>query len=132
MESLGEVIGIDRLDLTDRDPGFCINLNVKEGWVTSIALNSEDGILPTQIIEVDYDTLPFRCRSCLSWKHKVKDCREASRLSKGAKQPPQVTQKQPQERNKGIVLGQEGYQQVRNKRSIRRNIFEEQEEKKEE
>lgn len=94
---------------------------------TSISFNSDEGILPTQIIEVDYDALPFRCR--LSWKHKVKDYREGLRLPKGPKRSSLASQKQPQEKNKGKVVDHEGFQQIRNKRSIRRNIFEETEER---
>ena len=37
-ETLGEVIGMDRANDTAKDPRLCINLKVKEGWITSIAL----------------------------------------------------------------------------------------------
>jgi hypothetical protein len=56
-----------------KHPRFCVDLNVNEGWVTSIALNYEDVTLPTQNVMVDYDSVPFRCRACLSWKHRVKE-----------------------------------------------------------
>ena len=48
-------------------PRFCANLEVKEGWVTRIAIDYEDVTLPTQNVMVDYDNVPFRCRVCLSW-----------------------------------------------------------------
>ena len=74
--SLGEVIGIDTSKKTLKDPRYCINLKVNKGWVTSIALSKEEGILPTQHLLVVYDNLPFRCRSCHKWKHKVRDCKD--------------------------------------------------------
>lgn len=37
-KSLGEVIGIDHLSDNTKDPRFCVNLKINDGWVTSIAL----------------------------------------------------------------------------------------------
>lgn len=81
-ESMGEIIGIAISNEEDKDPRFCINLYFSKGWVTSISLEVEEGILPPQIVIVDYDSLPIRCKACMSWKHKVKDCQE---LKKGKK-----------------------------------------------
>ena len=74
-ETLGEVIGFDTSNDTGKDPRFCINLEISKGWATSIDLEVEGGVLPTQRIMVDYDKLPIRCRACLSWKHKASECR---------------------------------------------------------
>ena len=63
---LGEVIGIDTSNESARDPRLCVNLLVSKGWVTSIDLETEEGILPTQKIIVDYDRLPMRCKACHS------------------------------------------------------------------
>jgi hypothetical protein len=78
-ESLGVVIGMDVENDSTRDPRFCINLEINKGWVTSIDLECERGILAPQKILVDYDKLPIRCRICLSWKHKANECKEAQR-----------------------------------------------------
>lgn len=59
VESLGEVIGMDLANEDAKDPKFCINLLVSKGWVTSIALESEERILPQQVVDVDYDSLPI-------------------------------------------------------------------------
>ena len=75
-ESLGEVIGMETANDTAKDPRFCVNLEISKGWATSIELVTEDGILPPQIVTIDYDRLPIRCRVCLSWKHKASDCNE--------------------------------------------------------
>ena len=40
---LGEVISIDTMNETAKDPRFCVNLMVTKEWVTSIDLQSEDG-----------------------------------------------------------------------------------------
>jgi hypothetical protein len=78
-ESLGEVIGMDVENDYAKDPRFCINLEISKGWVTSIDLECEGGILAPQKILVDYDKLPIRCRICLSWKHKANECNETHR-----------------------------------------------------
>jgi hypothetical protein len=45
-ETLGEVIGIDTSNETAKDPRFCVNLMVSNGWITSIDLESEGDSLP--------------------------------------------------------------------------------------
>ena len=77
--TLGEVIGMDTANESTKDPRFCINLEISKGWATSIDLKAEGGIVPSQKILVDYDTLPIRCRSCFSWKHKASECKELQR-----------------------------------------------------
>lgn len=67
---------MDIVNETAKDPRFCVNLKINKGWITSINLESEEGILPPQEVLVDYDKLPIRCKACLSWKHMVKDCNE--------------------------------------------------------
>jgi hypothetical protein len=74
-ETLGEVIGIDTSNDTARDPRFCVNLVVSNGWVTTIDLESENGTMPAQKVLVDYDKLPMRCKACHSWKHRVRECK---------------------------------------------------------
>ena len=124
-ESLGEVIGIDTANETAKDPRFCINLMVNEGWVTSITLESEDGTGPAQSVTVDYDRMPIRCRACQSWKHRVRDCEEMQRRSvPGWRREPHSFQPQQQAKGKQVALDDEGFQQVRNRKNIRRNIFE--------
>ena len=76
-ETLGEVIGMDTSNEFARDPRFCVNLMVSEGWMTSIDLVTENGALAIQKVLVDYDILPMRCKACHSWKHRVRDCNEA-------------------------------------------------------
>ena len=75
-KTLGEVIGMDTGNENSKDPRFCVNLEISKGWATCTMLESEEGILPPQIIMVDYEKLPIRCRVCLSWKHKANDCKE--------------------------------------------------------
>lgn len=55
-------------------PKFCINLHFSNGWATNTVLELDEGILPSQAVIVDYDSLPMRCKVCLSWSHKVKYC----------------------------------------------------------
>ena len=78
-----------------RDPRFCVNLKINEGWINSIALNLENGILRIQTIVVDYDSLTFRCRVCLSWKHGVEDCKDAPKQPKGPRKPTHALYNQP-------------------------------------
>ena len=86
--TLGEVIGIDTMNETAKDPRFCVNLMVTKGWVTSIDLASEDGALPTHKALVDYVKLPMRCKACQSWKHRVRECIEIQkRHVRGGRRP---------------------------------------------
>ena len=80
-ETLREIIAIDTANETAKDLRFCINLVVSRGWVTSIDLETEGGVLPVQKILVDYDKLPMRCKECHSWKHRVRDCKETQKNS---------------------------------------------------
>lgn len=75
-KSLGEVIGIDSLNDNMKGPRFCVNLKINEGRVTNIALSSEEENSSKSLVLVDHDNLPFRCRACHSWMHKVKDCQK--------------------------------------------------------
>ena len=123
-ESVGEVIGIDTANDTAKDPRFCINLMVNEGWVTSITLESEEGMGPTQSVVVDYDRMPIRCRAYQSWKHRVRDCKEIQRRSvPGVRREPHSFQPKQQAKGKHVVLDDEGFQQVRSRKNTRRNIF---------
>jgi hypothetical protein len=58
-ETLGKVIGIDTSNDTARDPRFCVNLIVSNGWVTTIDVESENETMPTHKVLVDYDKLPI-------------------------------------------------------------------------
>ena len=123
-ETLGEVIGIDTMNETAKDPRFCVNLMVTKGWVTSIDLESEDGTLPTQKVLVDYDKLPMRCKACQSWKHRVKDCNEIQkRHVRGGRRPIRAPYTFQREIGKNIMVDEEGFQQVKNRRSTRKYIF---------
>jgi hypothetical protein len=124
---LGDVIGIDTSNETAKDPRFCINLAVSEGWVTSIDLETEGGILPVQKVLVDYDKLPMRCKACHSWKHRVRDCKEIPRKNfRGERRPIHAyppRQQNQREKGKNIVMDEDGFQQVNYRKNARRNIF---------
>ena len=123
-ETLGEVIGIDTANENARDPRFCINLVVSRGWVTSIDLETEGGILPVQKVIVDYDKLPMRCKACHSWKHRVRDCKEIQKNTlRGGRRPTHAFPQHQQDKGKNIVTDEDGFQQVRNRKNTRRNIF---------
>lgn len=122
--TLGEVIGIDTSNETAKDPRFCVNLNVNKGWVTSIDLEVEGGILPPQKILVDYDKLPMRCKACHSWKHRVRDCKELQkRPLQGGRKPTYVPHTYQHEKGKNKVVDDDGFQQVRYRKNMCRNIF---------
>ena len=124
-EALGEVIGMETENEYAKDPRFCVNLEISKGWATSIELVTEGGILPPQIVEIDYDKLPIRCRVCLSWRHKASECKDMQkRPGRGRERPAQNQPAHQQEKGKNIVLDQDGFQQVQHRRNIRRNIFE--------
>jgi len=123
-ETLGEVIGIDTANEEAKDPRFCINLEISKGWATCIVLESEEGILPPQTITVDYDNLPIRCRVCYSWKHKANECKVIQK--KPMRHRSRSTYHQPrqhQDLHRNAEIDQDGFQQVKNRRGIRRNIF---------
>jgi hypothetical protein len=80
--------------------------------------------LPVQKVLVDYDKLPMRCKACHSWKHRVRDCKEIQKKSlRGGRRPLQTFHQHQQEKGKNIVLDEDGFQQVRNRKNTRRNIF---------
>ena len=123
-ETLGEVIGFDTANETARDPRFCVNLMVTNGWVTNIDLESEDGLLPTQKILVDYDKLPMRCKACHSWKHRVRDSNEfPKRFVRGGRRPAQAPPLYQKEKGKNVDVDDDGFQLVNNCKHTRRNIF---------
>lgn len=128
VESLGEVVGIDKLNPMMSDPMFCVNLNIKKWWVSSIILGAEDENLPSHNIVVDYDTLPFRCKSCLNWKHNVKDCKENIESVRGPRNASYATYKHPHNRNKKLDIDQDGFKAVKNRKATKRALFEEEEE----
>ena len=122
-ETLGEVIGFDTSNDTAKDPRFCINLEISKGWVTSIDLEVEGEILPTQRIMVDYDKLPIRCRSCLSWKHKASECGVFQKRPMRGR-PTYARNTHYHEKGKNPAVDEDGFQQVINKKNTRRNVFE--------
>lgn len=81
IETLGEVIGIDTSNDLAKDPHFCMNLMVTKGWIISIDLKTYDGMLLIQKILVYYDNLPMKCKTCHSWKHRVRNCKEIKKLT---------------------------------------------------
>ena len=102
-----------------------MNLMVTNGWVTSIDLETEDGILPTQKILVDYDRLPMRCKACHSWKHRVRDCNKSQKLFvRGGRRPTQAQPTYQKEKRKSIAVDEDGFQLVNNHKHTRRNICE--------
>lgn len=50
---------MDTSNETTKDQRFCINPKINEGWVISIALNFEEGILTIHNAVLDFDNLPF-------------------------------------------------------------------------
>ena len=122
--TLGEMTGMNTANENAMDPTFCINLEISKGWVTSIELESEGGILPPQKILVDYDKLPIKCRVCLSWKHKASDCNKMQRRPmKGKSRPMHNHHMQPQDKGKSVVVDQDSFQHVKSQKNTRRNIF---------
>lgn len=129
-ETLGEVIGIDTANEMARNPRFCVNVKINEGWVTNVELVFEEGDLPTQKVLVDYDKLPIRCKACHNWKHKVKDCSEIqTRPFRGGGKPPrayntnqQVHNNIQQEKGKHIDVDQDGFQMIKSKKKVARTI----------
>lgn len=120
----------------NKDPRFCINLQISNAWVTNIALETENGALPAQVVEVDYDNLPMRCRICLSWKHKAKDCEVGKKKKKNTYERPNIQQipqsmhQKGRDKGKGIEIDHEGFQKVVYRdRGARRNIFDHPEER---
>lgn len=71
---LGEIIGMESSNEDNKDPMLCINLEIGNGWVMTIALESKGEFVPPQVVDVDDDSIPMRCRICLSWKHQAKWC----------------------------------------------------------
>ena len=123
-KTLGEVIGIDTANETAKDPRFCINLIVSRGWVTNIDLETEGGVLPVQKVLVDYDKLPMRCKACHSSKHRVRDCKETQKkLFEGRKETNTCISSTSTRKRKNILIDEDGFQQVRNQKNTRRNIF---------
>ena len=123
-ESLGEVIGFDTANESTKDPRFCVNLDISKGWATCIELVCEGGILPPQKIMIDYDKLPIRCRACLSWKHKASECNIFHKKpGRGKGRSTHFHHTPYQEKTKNVERDEDGFQQVRNRRGIRRNIF---------
>ena len=125
-ESLGEVIGLDTTNDYAKDPRFCVNLEISKGWVTCIDLESEGGIVASQKIMVDYDKLPIRCRTCLSWKHKASECKDAMRRPQYRREKDRSMLPhsfQQTEKGKTIATDEDGFQQVQHRKNTRRNIF---------
>lgn len=77
-------------------------------------LESDAGSLPLQIVLVDYDSLPMRCKACLSWMHRVKDCDMQARKKPTcfANKSQQQHYKTCMEKGKDICTDQEGFQIV--------------------
>ena len=71
---------------------------------------------------MDYDKLPIRCRACLSWKHKASECRVFQKRPTRGRHTFARNNPQP-EKGKNIVVDEDGFQQVINKKNTRRNIF---------
>lgn len=123
-KTLGEVIGMQTDNENAKDPRFCVNQEISEGWATSIELVTKGGILPPQMVMIDYDKLPIRCRVWLGWRHKASDCKEnQKRPIRRKERPLQNHQIHQQEKGKNIVLDHDGFQQVKSRKNTRKTIF---------
>ena len=88
-----------------------INLMVNNGWITSIDLETNDGLFPIQKVLADYDKLPMHCKVCHSWKHIVKDSTEIQkRMAKGGRRPAHTSHKPTPDKGKNISLDEDGFQ----------------------
>lgn len=64
-------------------------------------------------------------RACIRWKHRAKECKECPREPfKGVRRPTHAYHAHGQEKNKNIVVDQEGFRQVKSKKTTRKYIFE--------
>ena len=105
-KSLREVIGMD----TTTDPRFCINLQISKGWATNIALEIKKGDAPNQKVVVNYDKLPFICKACPSWQHKVIYYKEIlQRQVRGGRRPVDTNPTQ-HEKGKNVMIDEDGFQ----------------------
>ena len=58
-----------------KHPKFCVSINVEKGWTIEVELTTLTlGILSKALI--DYDSLPIRCRFCLSTGHLIRYCND--------------------------------------------------------
>ena len=97
--------------------GFCINLIVSTRSLTIITLEANEGVLPPQIVVMDYDNLPLRC-TCYSCARKVKN-NFKKKPYRGEKRPPYVFHPPQKRKGKGIDIDQDGYQQTRSRKTTR-------------
>lgn len=85
---------------------------------------SKDGNGSPLTVVVDYDRLPIRCRACQSLKNRMQDCKDMQRKPmQGIRQQPYTFHANHQAKGKHIDLDDNGFPQVRNRKNIRRNIF---------
>lgn len=92
--------------------------------MSSIALNSEGNITPTQHVMVDYVNLPFRCRACHRWNHLIKNYNKIQRPRHiGPRRYRATHQTYAPEKNKGPVVDGDVFQKANIKPTMR-NIFE--------
>ena len=78
-----------------------------------------------QKVLVDYDKFPTKCRACQSWKHRVRDCKEQHRRPiKGVRRQPHSFQVNQQDKGGKKTLDEDGFEQVKSRINIRKNIFE--------
>jgi hypothetical protein len=72
---VGTVLGSDPNNSMLKNPRFCVSINVEKGWATEVELTTlTPGVLSKALI--DYDSLPIRCRFCLSTGHLIRECNE--------------------------------------------------------
>lgn len=70
------MLGSDPNNSMLKHPRFCVSINVERGWVTKAELTALTlGVLFRAII--DYDSLPIRCRFCISTRHLIGECKES-------------------------------------------------------
>lgn len=71
---LDMLLGSDSRNATSVDQRFCVALEARAGWRTTLLVTNELSGAASEIT-VDYCNLPIRCRFCLSIEHLVKDCK---------------------------------------------------------
>lgn len=123
-ETLRGIIGTDTSNESAKDPMVYINLKINKWWVTNMDLDDGgEGVVPQRTL-VYYDKLPIRCKTCQSWKHRIKDIKETQRQpTKMIRRPPPAYHTYKKDKGKNAMVDEEGFQHVRNRRNSRMNIF---------
>ena len=76
-----EVLGCELDYASLKHPRFCVFVNVENGWV--IEVESTTLMFGVFSKPLCYDSLPIRCRLCLSTEHLICGCKEILRKKCG-------------------------------------------------